>query len=780
MSPARHLLRFAGGLYRTARHVAALTPLRLALFAGLALAAAWPLLSTAASLNEFRDAHVLAHYEIAARESILRWHQAPLWDPYYCGGMYLLGTPQARFVSPTFLLTLLFGETRGEALIAFAMMVVGLEGTFRYARDRGATRFGALVAAPVFALGGIFAASPSLGWIGFFGFELLPWIALGVRRSLAGDRRAIILVAAAAAWCVGFGGTYAAPLSVVWCAFEVLEFLFRRKLVPRVRVSGLVLAAIGAALAVGLAAVRLWPIADTLAAAPRVIGGTPSNQWSVLVRMFFFPIHPDGDDGEFYVGFFVVPAVLLGLLRRRSSGLAIAAVAFTWLSAGYALHPSLFAALRELPLYTTLRYPERFLILLGLVASVLCALGVSLVEAYARTPRARSAKRGGVARALFAVASLALIVNVGPLVAQHTLHARGRGLGVLPEHVPSPDGFHQARGDRWLLDYYEPLDRGSLSCWDAYPVPQSPLLRGDLRHEESLSDPRAGTVAETRWSPDRLDYDVSLTRPASLAVNQNWHAGWRTNVGTIRSDRGLLTVDLPAGDHEVSLRFEPRSATGGALASLVAIASLVVLARRTRRARGARGPLTLREGAILAALALAPGVPVLATLALVPQKTFVEPPTTPDGRPVVADAIDPAAIRLDATFDDGIELEAATLSNPDPVAGHDVWLELDWRRTDKPDPGLGVFVHIEPSSGTGLNGDHVLLSDVLDFEEAPPGKTLRDVIPLFVPDDARGKTWKVWVGLWHVRRGGSRVGLKDAGHAQVDGGRVLAATFVPR
>lgn len=311
-------------------------------------------------------------------------------------------------------------------------------------------------------------------------------------------------------------------------------------------------------------------------------------------------------------------------------------------------------------------------------------------------------------------------------------------------------------------------------------MPQSPLLRGDLRHEESLSDPRAGTVAETRWSPDRLDYDVSLTRPASLAVNQNWHAGWRTNVGTIRSDRGLLTVDLPAGDHEVSLRFEPRSATGGALASLVAIASLVVLARRTRRARGARGPLTLREGAILAALALAPGVPVLATLALVPQKTFVEPPTTPDGRPVVADAIDPAAIRLDATFDDGIELEAATLSNPDPVAGHDVWLELDWRRTDKPDPGLGVFVHIEPSSGTGLNGDHVLLSDVLDFEEAPPGKTLRDVIPLFVPDDARGKTWKVWVGLWHVRRGGSRVGLKDAGHAQVDGGRVLAATFVPR
>ena len=227
MSPARHLLTLVRGSYGTSRYVARHTPLRLALFGALALAATWPLLSSAALLNEFRDAQVLGHYESAAREAILRWHQAPLWDPYYCGGMYLLGTPQARFVSPTFLFTLLFGEQRGEALTAFAMMVVGMEGTFRYVRDRGATRFGALLAAPLFAMSGIFAVSPELGWIGFFGFELLPWMALGVRRSLARERWAIVLTAVAAAWCVGFGGTYAAPLAALWCAFEVAEFAVR-------------------------------------------------------------------------------------------------------------------------------------------------------------------------------------------------------------------------------------------------------------------------------------------------------------------------------------------------------------------------------------------------------------------------------------------------------------------------------------------------------------------------------------------------------------------------
>src|ERR1700729_2261265 len=163
MSAARHLLIFTRAAYRWLRIVAVRTPLRLGAFAVLGLAATWPLLSTAASLNAFRDAHVLAHYESAAAEALRRFHQMPLWDPYYCGGMYLLGTPQARFVSPTFLFTLVFGESHGAALTAFAMLIVGLEGTFRYARSRRASSGGAVLAAPVFALSGVFALAPQFG-----------------------------------------------------------------------------------------------------------------------------------------------------------------------------------------------------------------------------------------------------------------------------------------------------------------------------------------------------------------------------------------------------------------------------------------------------------------------------------------------------------------------------------------------------------------------------------------------------------------------------------------
>ena len=785
MSAARHLLTLGTlatlgrAAYRAGRHVASHTPLRLALFASLALAAAWTLLSTAASLNEFRDAHVLAHYETAAREAVVRWHQAPLWDPYYCGGMYLLGTPQARFVSPTFALTLLFGETRGEALTVFAMLIVGLEGTSRYLRDRGATGFGALVAAPVFALGGVFAVSPALGWVNFFGYELLPWIALGVRRALRGERAGVVIVAVAAASCVGFGGTYAAPMAVLWCGFEAIEHAARHaRRDPAGVAVGLGIAAAAGALAVGLAAVRLWPIAETMQSAPRIIGGTPGNSWPQLLRMLFLPIGGADDNGEFYIGLFVLPAVALGLLRRRSTGLAIGGALWIWLAAGYAVAPSLFAALRALPLYTTLRYPERFLVLQGLAVATLAAQGVSLAEVYARTPRARaSSSRRRASAAVLALASLALVVGVGPLVAQHALHAQTRSLTTPPEREEPTPAFHQARGNRWALAYYEPMQRGSLSCWDAYPVPESPLLRGDLRSEERVVEPGAGTVTERRWTPDAIDLEVSLSRPATVSINQNWHPGWRSNVGQVTSDRGLLTLALPAGDHAVTLRFEPRSALGGGLASLVAAAALAFLAWRSRGAPRMTG---LRDGGVLALLALSPLVPAVITAMAVREPAFAQPVQTADGRPLVADDIDEGAVRIGARFADGVVLEAATLSAPDPKPGSDLTVELDWRRgAALDDPGIGVFVHIEPSSGSSLNGDHVLLSGVLDLENAPPDKTLRDVLPLYVPDDARGKTWKVWVGLWRVRRGGSRIPLVDGGHAVTDGDRVLAASYTP-
>ncbi len=775
MPAPRDLLKLAPVAYRAARVVAARLPFRLAVFAALSLCASYFLLATAPSLNEFRDAQVLGHYETVARDAVLHWHQAPLWDPYYCGGMYLLGTPQARFVSPTFLLTLVFGEPRGEALAAFTMMTVGLEGAFRYARSRGARSLAALLAAPVFALSGIFALSPSLGWIGFFSFELLPWIALGVRRSLRREVPGVVLSALAMAWCVGMGGTYAAPIAALWGAFEGAEHVAvqaRRRAWSRLG-AGIAFALVAGVLSAGLAAVRLWPVADTLADAPRIIGGTPANSWTVLAKMLFAGPEKDTENGSFFIGLLVLPALALGLVRRRSIPLALILVICVWLATGYAVHPSLFAGLRELPLYTTLRYPERFLIPLSLAVSALAALGLSGLEARVRLSRRRKgAVPGSVLTGVLALAAVALAIDVAPMAQVHALHDESRRLSP-PPVADASRPFHQSRGNRWALAYYEPMQRGSLSCWEAYPVPQSPMLRADLPVEETLLDPGAGTITEQSWSPDAIDLDVDVSRPTSVVVDQNWSSGWRASVGEVESLKGLLTVAIPAGKQTLSLRFRPRSATGGALTSLVAAAALGFLVwwRRRHDGLGPRGPL------VLGAAAAAPLLPLCLVATLVHEPRTVEPAMTQDGHPLVVDALPPGTQAMGVRFASGVVLEGARLSNAHPGPATDLVLELDWRRDAVIDKGLGIFMHLEASEGKGMNGDHVLLSSVLDLEDAPPGKVLRDVMPLWVPEDSKGKTWKVWVGLWRVRRGGERVHLDERGKATVDGDRVLVATF---
>ncbi|HEY2509875.1 MAG TPA: hypothetical protein VGI39_03435, partial [Polyangiaceae bacterium] len=358
------------------RRTCAETPSRLAVFVALALVAKWPLLSSAGALTDFRDAQYFTLFEESARIAVARFHEAPLWNPYYCGGIPALATPSARFASPTFLFTLLFGTLRADAVIAFFMTVVGLEGTFRYVRARGASALGGVFAAPVFALSGIFANAPPLGWTNFFGFELIPWVAYGARRAVSGSLRGALIAAGALAWTVGHGGTYAAPLAILFSVVDCLPLV--PKLVREARrippLLGMV--ALLGLLAVGLGAVRLWPIAELLRASPRVLGGTPGNAPDVIVTSLFGSSLTALGVGSFLVGVFAVPVALAGAWLggwKRVLPLLCAATFWLWLSAGYQPHPSIFGLLRTIPPFTMLRYPERFLALFALTLAALAA-----------------------------------------------------------------------------------------------------------------------------------------------------------------------------------------------------------------------------------------------------------------------------------------------------------------------------------------------------------------------------------------------------------------------
>ena len=116
-----------------------------------------------------------------------------------------------------------------------------------------------------------------------------------------------------------------------------------------------------------------------------------------------------------------------------------------------------------------------------------------------------------------------------------------------------------------------------------------PLTEVILEEGEPLDGP--GGRAEVRaWERNRVLVHTQSEGPGALLVAQAWYPGWEASVDggpwrpVLRADGAFQAVLLPAGDHEVVLRFRSRRQMAGviiALATLILVGALWRLSSRT-------------------------------------------------------------------------------------------------------------------------------------------------------------------------------------------------------
>jgi len=685
----------------------------------------------AGQLNMFRDAQYLNAYEQNAARIVAQFGQLPLWDPYSCGGMYLLGNPQARAFAPPVLLSVALGATKAIPLTSWLLFVLGAEGAFRFLFARAGSAIGAALGALIFCSSGHLAVSQSHGWIQFYGFLLIPWILHGVHLTLEGKPRGILLAAGGMAFVIGFGGGYPGPLAALLVAIETLRALRPSQL----KRQGLLLLLLGIAM-ISLCLFRLWPIVEELASSPRIMAGRPSHTNRALFEMILKPATPDGSElplpGQFFVGHAAcLTLATLGLLRRRGWVAFGAMVVCTMLAAGYTR--AAFPLLRELPLYSTLRYPERFLWLGTLYLGELVAHAFCLIRRMPSVPRllvlSSALVAGGIA--------LGAEVKNFATVTAATAYA-----------APAPEQraeFRQARGNRWLMSYFGPLSMGSLSCGEAYPVRMSPRLETGLAAEEYLAEPSAGTVRRLAWTPERIELAVELTKPTRVLVNQNWHPGWRASAGTVVNHEELLGVELPAGHQRLSLAFQPRSGIGGLACSMAALLGLGIaaMALRHRSLLVGRFPRWLMF-CVVAPLAL----PCLAVAAL-PNPRVPRAPTNVAGEKLIVDEVPNDATALDVAFDLPVQFVGVRLREPDSLGVATGNLFVVVRGAVPKD--VGVFLHARDGAGGYVNLDREVIGGTYFLKHSPRDVVLADSFALDTSALKKGR-WTLYGGLWNAKK----------------------------
>ena len=543
-------------------------------------------------------------------DTIWRFHQIPLWNPYKCGGMPALGNPQDRLLTPFTLLHLLAGPIAGLYLEVPLHFAVAWSGGYILARVLGMSRLAAIGAATVFPASSWYALHATCGHADLLSFALLPWVLAPAL--LAAERRLLsyaVLSGAALALTFLDGSPYPTVYAFLLMATVLPAWaLYRRSAWPLV-VFGLALV-FGA----GFMAVKSLPAIDFMREHSRLILHPEVNDFRVLGQILFsrnqdFWLWRAIEwkwgfwESGAYVGLFIVPAIIGALVGG--------AAALTWLFAGACMlliwmgsHGpfSPWEMLHHLPVFSSMRVCSRAIVPFTLTLAVMTGFGLDWI-------RQRARRFGPAIVLILIVVATVDCLLVGTPNYWYVVSKQESDVLPLPNDV-----FRQVSGvvSNHELNYAR-HNEGTKHCYEGMKWPTAVTGCDEIHYqgEQYVSGP--GTVRLEQWTPNALEYDVDAPLSGDLVmINQNYDPSWRLTGGTgqvfefgalppggipgFHSLPGLLAVNVPAGHQRLELRYRPASVIAGAAISLITLlVSLALWFVERRKTIATLTPATGRE-----------------------------------------------------------------------------------------------------------------------------------------------------------------------------------------
>lgn len=553
---------------------------------GFALIFSWPLLGHLAESCTESDWDTLMGLKWASRRAIVTYHQLPLWDPYRCGGMPMLGNPQSQIISPFFPLSLLLGVFLGTHLQIILSLAIAWGGGYVLARTLGMSRYGAGAAAMVFPASSWFYLKIGTGHVYALEATYLPWAYAAAW--IAVRRRAWrYAVAAGAVLALTFLGS--GPDALVYGAIGLGALMAAVAVVDR-SWQPLKILAVVALFTAGFVAIKALPAFLLVQAHPRPTGDQLEINYlrTLWDALFSRNQHQDRETSNFpyfgfwetgaYIGLFAVPAVLGFAAKRRAVPWILTGIFFFLLARGDARPLALWPLVHSLPVLDSMRLPTRFLVLFTLVVGVMAGFGIDWLIVQRRP-------WGAIAGALLIVAATVDCLLVGP---PDLFEAISGGL----PRVMTATNFRQVQhglgGDQAML-IAATANLGVLDCYEYTDWTTNARGSDQAGYQGEQHLLGAGSLSLVNWTPNLLTYDVSAPAPATIVVNQNYDRWWRVVAGrgTVVNQDGLIGIRVPAGSQQIAIAYRDYGALLGALITLATVAAAVALWRR--ESRGARG-----------------------------------------------------------------------------------------------------------------------------------------------------------------------------------------------
>jgi len=577
--------------------------------------------ATAISGEVFRCLECLGKYDwdyyffqaASIYRSVVEFREIPLWNPWYMGGVPVVGNFQSLFPSPWFVIDLAVGPFMAIKLKIVAHYVIGVLGMYWMSRQLGLSRLASVYASGTFFFSTWLALRVHSGHFTYLSTAYLPYVVgFLVRAQSAAVGRNAIWGGAFVALMILQGGVY----DIIFTAFVLGPLALCWAIQGRTLRPLLVAALIGA-WGVGLGAVKLVPVVMYMRENPRTVaaggaslerykqaltrpdlgdaekGGPDSGRASrsdlplFILKVFlgreqrsntfYYPFqgcfwHECGA----YIGPLAIVLLALSFLAWRACfpWLVVAAVCFATAAGNFAWFAP-WTLLHRLPVFASMHASGRLFTPCVFAASVAAALALDGLRrrlgGWVGGERPRSWWLEGV-----------VVLLVSAALADSVLTARFSIRDVFrspaPEMRPRQPAIVTILGrsapmtPAMMANYcptngYEPIEP---NVW--VKPREDPRYRGEVYFEPAESAAPSGRVELVGWSPNTVTVRTSCTAAGHVVLNRNWSIGWLTDPPyQAESFHGLIAARVKPGDHVIRFLYRPGAFLWGASVSLASL-----------------------------------------------------------------------------------------------------------------------------------------------------------------------------------------------------------------
>lgn len=514
-------------------------------------------------------------WRIVSRDTLLRFKEFPFWNPYTNGGNVFFAHTHSFVLSPVHLLVLLFGAVAGVKLQIILFSFLGLVGMFVAGSECGLKGISRLVPPVIYMFSSYMPLHIAEGHGEYIYVAVLPWLFFFFSKAQKSPVY-ICFTAIVFALTILGGGIDVLFISIVVMGLISICFSIKKRSLRPVLLLGIAFAA-----SFFLSAVKLLPVLETLSHDSRQVVSEEKVTASLLLASLFErdqsayyqvskwtspeeSITYRGIEFEYgfheygaYIGLAVFFLFLLGVIRRREQWwIPVVGFCSLWIATGSLFDVSLWGWLHELPLYSSLRVPSRFILGFLFCVSLGAGYGFSCIQRKGKNSLFK----------VFLLLLLLLIITDFYMVSNRLIKDI---FTIKPVPVARKDAFaqryrgyndvpHLMRSNMFRMVQE---NSGNLIGYDVLEIEQGRILcEGESSYKGELYLAEGNGDLQVAWfSPNKIKGSVHLNTKDVLVLNQNYYKDWKAEVNghqvPVVSHNGLVSISMPEGNNDFVIYF---------------------------------------------------------------------------------------------------------------------------------------------------------------------------------------------------------------------------------